>query len=372
MLPVVIVKREIKTELGDSIEEDVNRQEEGHDDQEESRSETDAIEEGNDEGCSRTLPRMPEAWHQKRHQQVQVIQQQQHQQQIAMTLTTAIPLPPPPPVDSGAAANKRKALIHPQQRNPSTSPTMTTAIPSAIPVGIAVARQRAAESSSGRHCSNRSSSSKTGRSTPLQPKALRLPIPIDASLSSSSPSTSQSFMSTNTLPPPLIPAGLSYGLPSTASSRVYNPSFYGSPGWPTAWPPASTLTAIDPHYSAAASAHAHVAAAHATSLWPQPPLPPPHPSDLNSFMGSFSAYAASGASPGSANSPTILSHHHQLHQAATAATTPAGLSSGPPPPYLLIPTTCLGELTGTIFIVSIRKFELSKKRREKKSISFFF
>ena len=316
------------------MEDSVDQEEE-----EESGSETDAAVE-NDEGCSRTLPRMPQAWRQKQREQVQVIQPQQQQQQIAMTLTTAaLPLPPPPAdpgAASAAATNKRKALIHPQQRNPSSPITTAVAsassVPSTIPVGIAVARQRAAESSStsSRHCS-----SKTGRSTPLQPKALRLPIPIDTSSEPANPSTSQSFMSSVN---PLLSTGLNYGLSPAASSRLYNPSsLYGSLSWPTPWSPASTSSAVDPHYSAA-------------SLWPHPPPP----TDLNSIMGPYSAYAATNGAPSGAvvGNSSIL--HHHLHHAAT---TPAGLTSGPPPPYLLIPTACLG------------KFGLSKGQ---KKITFIF
>lgn len=287
------VKREVKTEspdfaAGDNESEDDDQVDSGQ------------LEEETGGGCSRTIGRMPEAsllkWHQRRRkqqeEQLQVIQP-------AGTMTVDGPLPSPPSdLDSAASIPKRKALIHPQRKHNTTASASSNV---AIPVGIAVARQR------------RDKCRSDTPVPPVQPKARRAtqssPVlyPTDSMCMSNS---SMASIDQHQFNSPSSLAGLSANYPGGRS--VYNPTglFAGHPtpiatnGANWAWP--------NPADYNAAAAH---------SLWSA--------TDVNSIMR-YSTYPPTSQA---SNVPTSLLHQH--HHPVGGMT---------PPPFLLIPTACLGEI----------------------------
>lgn len=293
------VKREVKTESPDFAAGD----DESEDDDQVDSGE---LEDERGGGCSRTMGRMPEAsllkWHQRRRKQ-QEEQLQVMQSASAMTLDGSV-LSPPCDLDSAAPVPKRKTLIHPQRKHNATASASSNA---AIPVGIAVARQR------------RDKCRSDTPMPPVQPKARRaaqsspVSYPTD-SMCMSNPSIGATDQHPFNSPSSL--AGLSANYPG--GRAVYNPTalYAGHPtpiaanaaNW--AWPNAAD-------YSAAAAAH---------SLWSA--------TDVNSIMR-YSTYPPS-AQASNVSSSLLHQHHHPV----------GGMT---PPPFLLIPTACLGEILLIVF-----------------------
>lgn len=303
----VCIKREVKTESTDLNAVDDDEDCDNGDPQDEDQTEL--------EGCSRTVARMPEAsllkWHQRRRRK------QQEEQTIQPTippLVMAEELPQSLDLLSASPAPKRKALLHPSTRkHGGGSATTSSTTNSAIPVGIAVARQRREKS-------------RADTPAPLvQPKARRaeqqtspvvfqsqqqLPLTADPVIATerlcmstpSAGSIEQQHFSHPTL------GGLGINPNYSTGRSIYNPSalYAGHPANPAAnwgWP-------NNPVDYGPAATH---------SLWPTS-------ADMNSMM----AYPSYPPTPPASN---ISLHHH--HPAA------GGLN---PPPFLLIPAACLGKM----------------------------
>ena len=291
----VRIKREVKME-----EEAIGQRGAGattDDDDDEDDAAIDEEEEA--AGCSRTLPRMPQAWRQQQQRdQVQVIQPSAPAASAAAPPTTRPTVDVKPPV---------KAVIHPhpQPSRKSTSPSASNTPPqssssASIPVGIAVARQRAADkprrSSTPLDLHNGKRSIKTPRPSCHHPPAPIQPVP-----------TPDLFMASSPLPPPLPlppPAGMNPFFNSSALGFGSSPAGVPPPPGPTnwSWPsPAVSLEAMHYHHS----------------FWP---AGPPHPDHHVNTAASMMGY------------PGTYGHHHH---------TATGLT---PPPFLLIPAACLGKL----------------------------
>ncbi|XP_059350502.1 protein winged eye-like isoform X1 [Daphnia carinata] len=286
------IKREVKTESPDFAAGD----DESEDDDQVDSGE---VEDEMGGGCSRTMGRMPEAsllkWHQRRRKQ-QEEQSQVIQSASAMTLDSSV-LSPPCDLDPAASAPKRKTLIHPQRKHNATASASSNV---AIPVGIAVARQR------------RDKCRSDTPTPPVQPKARRAAqsSPVSSYPTDAMCMSNASIGSTDQHPfnSPSSLAGLSANYPG--GRAVYNPTalYAGHPtpiaanaaNW--AWPNATD-------YSAAAAAH---------SLWSA--------TDVNSIMR-YSTYPPT-PQPSNVSSSLLHQHHHPV----------GGMT---PPPFLLIPTACL-------------------------------
>lgn len=292
LLATVRIKREVKTEEDHHPLAPTTTDEEDDDD-------TAVGGEEETEGCSRTLPRMPEAWRRQR---------QEHQLQVIQT--------------SSQVASKPcgKALI--RKRSPSSSSMSSAAASSSsssIPVGIAVARQRGSDKS--RRRSDTPPEPKQRRTTggiiskypPDRPHIPSQPLPTSHPPPSNNLSTDL-FIGGSPLPPPLPPsAGMNFF--SSAASALYAAGHTTNWAWPTHHPagldPAIHLQQFNP---TASLPH---------SYWPPPPPPPPTV-DHHHVMSYSSGYPANHAHA------TPTHHHHS----------PSGLS---PSPFLLIPAACLGK-----------------------------
>lgn len=241
---MVRIKREVKTESPDSAPGD------DYDD--------DGVLEEEEEGCSRTMARMPEAsllkWHQR---------QKRRQEEEVVT---------PPPAAVAADDAVRKTLVQRKVSSPASS---------AIPVGIAVARQR-------------KDKCRSDTPMPVQPKA-RHPVLQQSSYSS----PSESCMSD----------------PSAGSTEFNSPSGYPS-GRAAVYNPAALYAA-----GQSAASWAWSNPADYNSLWH-------HSTTADSIM-SYPNYPPTPP----ASSTTSLLHHHHHHPAS-------GLT---PSPFLLIPASCLGD-----------------------------
>jgi hypothetical protein len=291
------IKREVKTESPDFAAGD---DESGDDDQVDSGTQ----EEEMGGGCSRTMPRMPEAslfkWHQRRQkrqdEQLQVIQPA-----AVMTVEGSLPSPSPPTdLDFVASIPKRKALIHPQRKHNATTASSSNV---AIPVGIAVARQR------------REKCRSDTPMPPVQPKARRAaqssPVSYPTDRLCMSNSSAGSIEPQHLFSPSSL-AGLNANY--QAGRAVYNPTalYAGHPAAPLVSTPAANWAWPN---------QAEYNAAVANSLWSA--------TDMNSIMG-YSTYLSTP--PSSSVSSSLLHQHHHLAGGMT------------PSPFLLIPTACLGEM----------------------------
>lgn len=329
------IKREVKTESPDSAGGDED--ESGDDDQVDSGTQEEEEEEMGGGGCSRTMPRMPEAslfkWHQrrqqKRHQdeQLQVIQQPA----TVMTVDGSLPSPPPPPTDLDFVASipKRKALIHPQRKHNATTASSSNV---AIPVGIAVARQR------------REKCRSDTPMPPVQPKARRAaqssPVSYPTDLLCNMSNSSAGSTEQQHLFSPSSLAGLSASYP--AGRAVYNPTalYAGHPA-------ASSLVST-PAANWGWSNQAEYNAAVANSLWST--------TDMNSIMG-YSTYLPTP--PSSSVSSSLLHQHHHHHHLAGGMT---------PSPFLLIPTACLGEFPFFFFPRLVLSFNMRTRNNTRQRI----
>jgi len=192
------------------------------------------------DSCSRTLPRIPETWLHKLQQRKLnppefKAESSSHSDAEAVAMTpTPSPVSPPPVAWPNPAESKKKAVVKPNSQNPVVSSSSA-----AIPVGIAVARQRP-------------ESTKPSRSTPPKPHHSSSPYPL-----------APPDLSINSTPP--LPA-LNYG--PLAAGRMYQ-----THDW--AWSDPLHLNAS--HSAPLLWPGADVASSVYGYPYGHPPVPPPPP-----------------------------------------------------------------------------------------------